>query len=190
MFFFHQINLWGFIMRKYRDSLLRLFFILFIMCTTSIVFVQNSFSQTDTVDIIKEIHAAELRVRDHIDDKIQDIESNNKNSFKDVTDKFANLKSGIDVNASKIDGLSDRFKSLDSRVNTILIAIFSFGGLFVIFILGLITTPLWWHKWLNILNSTQKDAEQAVQSEETARTFSGETQPDIRYTQEGASHEG
>lgn len=160
------------------------------MCITFIVFVQNSFSQTDTVEIIKEIHAAELRTREYIDKKLTDHESKNDNDFKDLTDKFAVLKSGIDVNTSKIDGISDRFQSLDSRVNTILIAIFSFGGLFVIFILGLITTPLWWEKWLNILNSTQKDTEPTEESEEKAPTFSGETPPDLGYTPDGAAHDG
>ena len=175
-------------MRK--DLLLRLLLILFIICTTSIAFVQNSFSQTDTVEIIKEIHAAELRVREHIDNKIKENESNNNNSFKDLTNKLSDLKSGVDVNTSKVDGLNDNFKSLDARLNTVLIAIFSFGGIFIIFILGLIFSPLWWQKWLNLFNSTQKDTELTEESEANTPTFSGETPPDLGYTPKGVVQDG
>ena len=170
-------------MRKDLYSLLRLFFILLVLSVTSILSVQNSVAQSDKADIISVIHTSELRVREHIDDKLKDQEDKNDKNFKDLNDKFTDLKSGVDVNTSKIEGISDQFKSLDSRVNTILIAIFSFGGLFVIFLLGLITTPLWWKKWRNLLNSTQQDPGQPERLKEKPRPFSDETPQDLRYTQ-------
>ena len=170
-------------MRKDLYSLLRLFFILLVLSVTSIPFVQNSIAQSDKADIISVIHTSELRVREHIDDKLKDQEDKNDKNFKDLNDKFTDLKSGVDVNTSKIEAISDQFKSLDSRVNTILIAIFSFGGLFVIFLLGLITTPLWWKKWQNLLNSTQQDPGQPERLKEKPRPLSDETPQDFRYTQ-------
>lgn len=128
-------------MRKDQSTLFNFFFVLFVMSVTSIVFVQNSFSQTDTVDIIKEIHASEIRVREHIDDKISNLASNNDKHFKDLNDKYAELKGEVKGYSSKTEGLTNQLNSLDTRVNAILITIITVGSSFILFILSLLIKP-------------------------------------------------
>ena len=133
-------------MRKDQSSLLSFFFILFVISVTSIAFIQNSFSQSDKVDIIKEIHASELRVRDHIDEKITHLDAKIDKNVKDLNDKYAELKGEVKGYSSKIEGLSNQLNSLDARVNAILITIITGGGSIVLFMLSLFIKP-----WRQIL---------------------------------------
>lgn len=85
-------------MRKECSTLSRYFFTISLIFVTSTTICQNSFTQTDTVEIIKELHAAELRVREHIDNKITQHETQNDNNFKELNDKIVDLKSTAEVN--------------------------------------------------------------------------------------------
>lgn len=167
-------------MRKNLYSLLRLFFILLVLSVTSIPFVQTSFSQTDTVDIIKEIHESERQVRDHIDNKFTQHETKYDAKFDDLNDKFTNLKSGVDVNRSKIEGLEDRLNSFDTRINIILAAVLA--GLFTYF-----GRLLW--EWRQKYNSTQASINQTEEVADATPTFRHPTSPQIEYPQ-GTAHEG
>lgn len=181
-------------MRKDQSTLFNFFFVLFVMSVTSIMFVQNSFSQTDTVDIIKEIHASEIRVREHIDDKITNIDdkitnltSNNDKHFKDLNDKYAELKGEVKGYSSKIEGLTNQLNSLDTRVNAILITIITVGSSFILFILSLLIKP-WRQLLAELMRSTPQDTEKSEQSKE--KTLPDKTQSDTNYHSERPTNEG
>lgn len=166
--------------RKDLYSLLRLFFILLVLSVTSISFVQNSIAQSDKADIISVIHTSELRVRDHIDNKLKQQEEKNDKNFKDLNDKFADLKADVKVNTSKIEGLEDRLNSYDTRINIILAAVLA--GLFTYF-----GRLLW--EWKQKNNSAQTSTNQTEDVANTTPAFRQPTSPQIEYPQ-GAAHEG
>ena len=180
-------------MCKDQSTLFNFFFVLFVMSVTSILFVQNSFSQTDTVNIIKEIHAAEIRVREHLDAKITNLDakitnldSNNDKHFKDLNDKYAELKGEVKGYSSKIEGLTNQLNSLDTRVNAILITIITVGSSFILFILSLLIKP-WRQLLAKLMRSTPEDTEQSEKSEE--KTLPDKTQSDTNYLPERLTNE-
>ena len=167
-------------MRKECSTLSRYFITIFLIFVTSIAFCQNSFSQSDTVEIIKEIHAAELRVREHIDNKITQHETKNDNNSKDLNDKFVDLKSTAEVNKSEIGNLKDQLKSLLNAIYTLIV-------LFVLYIIGQLTKP-WWQKWFKFTKSTQQATDQTEKTVGKKQGFPLPASSETDYPQ-GTVHE-
>ena len=140
------------------------FGILCVLSITSTVFAQSQ-SATDT--IIEKIYQSEIRVREHVDTKVKDVET----KILEIDTKVGPLSTDVKENKTNITNMKEDIRDLKGTVDLIWKGILGILGTLIVSIAGYFLKP-WWQ------NRDNKDNVDAVDrlTEQITRLISAQAE--------------